>query len=306
MLNPILEKDIKTKMRGWRTPVLLSIYALVLGLVLYLFFVSNNMLFNYTGYATFNPRIAVNAYNTIAIFQFGLLMLIVPALTATAISGERERQTLDLMLCSDISAWSVITGKLTVSIAHIMLLVVVSIPILGMVFLFGGITFGDMLLLFLFYVVTALMTASLGIFFSTLFRKNVTAIISTYIGLGILGLGPVIAFFIWAMFYSRYSSGAPSYGTIAAFLFPSPCFGFVSFISGSNNGGMSQVVNAFYEIQRLAQTETGWIRYFKPWMINMLFDLVLSGILLWFSAWKLRPVKRTRKRIGKKKGEPVG
>lgn len=302
LLNPILEKEIKTKMRGWRTPVLLSIYVLVLGLVLYLFFVSNNMLFNYTGYATFNPRIAVNAYNTIAIFQFGLLMFIIPALTATAISGERERQTLDLMLCSDISVWSIIIGKLVVSIAHVMLLVVVSIPILGMVFLFGGITFSDMLLLFLFYAVTALMTASLGIFFSTLFRKNVTAIISTYIGLGILGLGPVIAVYIWAIFYGRFSSVAPSYGTITALLFPSPCFGFVSFISGGNNGGMSQIVNIFYEIQRLAQTETGWIRNIKPWMANMLFDIGLSGVLLWFSAWKLKPVRRIRRR----KGEPVG
>lgn len=302
MLNPILEKDIKTKMRGWRTPILLSLYLLFLGAVLFLFFLSNNQMFNNYGYSDFNPRIAVNAYNTLAIFQFGLLMFIVPALTATAVSGERERQTLDLMLCSDISTWSIVLGKLGVSIANIMLLVVASIPILGMVFLFGGISFGEMMLMFLFYIITALMVASLGIFFSTLFRRNVTSIIATYIGLGILGLGPIIAVFIWAMFNIGSSSNQPTYGMLAAFLFPSPAFGFTSFISGGR-GGLSGVLSLYNEIQAMAGRETSWIRHFSPWMINGVFNIIFSGFLLWFSAWKLKPVKRIRK---KEKGEQIG
>ena len=293
MLNPILEKDMKTKMRGWRTPVLLSLYLLFLGIVLFLFFLSNDQMFNRYGYSSFNPRTAVNAYNVIALFQFALLMLIVPALTATAISGERERQTLDLMLCSDISTWSVVMGKLGVSIAHIMLLVVASLPVLGMVFLFGGITFSEIMLMFLFYALTALMAASLGIFISTMFRKNATAIITTYICLGVLGLGPVVALFIWELFFRRYSSGAEfSYSQLVAFLFPSPAFGFSSFMTG----GQSTVFgSAFSQLQRYADTDTSWLRHFEPWMINGLFDVVISGILVCLSAWKLKPVKRKRK-----------
>lgn len=292
MLNPILEKDIKTKMRGWRTPVLLSLYLLFLGAVLFLFFVANNQLFDRYGYASFNPRTAVNAYNTIALFQFALLMFIVPALTATAISGERERQTLDLLLCSDISTWSVIAGKLTVSVAHIMLLVVASLPVLGMVFLFGGITLGEILLLFVFYASTALMAASLGIFLSTLFRKNVSAIIATYISLGILGLGPVIAFYIWAVFYGLNGGTSITYSTLVAFMFPSPAFGFISFVSG----GQSSIFGVFNEIQNLVFRETSWIRHLKPWIVNALFNLIFSGLLICLSAWKLKPVKRRRRR----------
>jgi len=295
MLNPILEKDLKTKMRGWRTPVLLSIYLLFLGGVLFLFFLANNQIFNYSGYSVFNPRIAVNAYNVIAIFQFSLLMLIVPAITATAISGERERQTLDLMLCSDISTWSIIIGKLIVSIAHIMLLVIASLPIMGTVFLFGGITFGEIMLMFLFYVITALMVANLGIFISTVFRKNVTAIIATYICLGILALGPVIAFVIWGIFYERQYNGEVTYSMITAFLFPSPGFGFSSFFAGTQS---SVLGSALSEIQRLAEKETNILRYFKPWMINGLFNIIFSGILISLSAWKLNPVKK-RKRNAK-------
>jgi ABC-2 type transport system permease protein len=297
MLNPILEKDLKTKMRGWRTPVLLSLYLLFLGAVLFLFFVANNQIFNQYGNSTFNPRIAVNAYNTIALFQFALLMLIVPALTATAISGERERQTLDLMLCSDISTWSVIMGKLVVSIAHIMFLVVASLPVLGMVFLFGGITFGEIMLLFLFYAITALMVASLGIFLSTLFRKNVTAIITAYICLGVLGLGPVVALLVWGVFFERNHNGGITYSMVAAFLFPSPAFGFTSFMTG---GRRSVFGGIFGEIQNYARNDTSWLRNFKPWMINGLFNLFFSGILICLSAWKLKPVKKRKRKNARK------
>jgi len=289
MLNPIIEKDLKTKMRGWRTPVLLSLYLLLLAAVLCIFFIANDQLYNRYGYSEFNPRIAVNAYNVIALFQFGLLMLIVPALTATAISGERERQTLDLMLCSDISVWSVILGKLVVSIAHIMFLVIASLPVLGMVFLFGGITFGEILLLFLFYLITALMVASLGIFMSALFRKNVTAIVTTYICLGLMGLGPSIALIIWGIFHN----GNVTYGTVVKFMFPSPAFGFVSFMTGGRSSALGSIFN---EIQNLAYRDTSWLRHFEPWMINGLFDAALSGILLTLSAWKLKPVKKIKKK----------
>lgn len=289
MLNPIIEKDLKTKMRGWRTPILVSLYLLLLAGVLCLFFIANDQMYSRYGYSEFNPRIAVNAYNVIAMFQFGLLMLIVPALTATAISGERERQTLDLMLCSDISVWSVIMGKLVVSIAHIMFLVIASLPVLGMVFLFGGITLGEILLMFLFYLITALMIASLGILMSTLFRKNVTAIITTYICLGLLGLGPAIALIIWGIFHD----GNITYGTVIKFMFPSPSFGFVSFMTGGRSSVFGSIFN---EIQNLAYRDTSWLRHFKPWMINGLFNVVFSGILLSLSAWKLKPVKKIKRK----------
>ncbi len=295
-LNPIIEKDMKTKMRGWRMPILLSLYLLFLGLVLFLFFAGNDQMFYSYGYSDFNPRTAVNAYTLIALFQFALLMFIVPALTATSVSGERERQTLDLMLCSDISTWSIIAGKLAVSLAHVMLLVIASLPILGMVLLFGGVTFGEMLLLLLFYIITAVMAASLGIFFSTVFRKSVVSVIATYISLGIIGIGPVIALVLIAVFNLGPRAVEPTYGLLALVLSPSPAFGITSFISDGQNG--MSLIDTFNSIQRIADQDTSWLRHIAPWMLNSLFDLVLSGILVCLSAWKLKPVKHRRRKAG--------
>ncbi|HHV97764.1 MAG TPA: ABC transporter permease subunit [Clostridiaceae bacterium] len=295
MLNPILEKDLKTKMRSWRTFVLLSLYLAFLGGVLYLYFLSNNIMFDIYGYSTFNPRIAVNAYNVIAMFQFSLLALIVPALTSTAISGERERQTLDLLLCSGISTLSIIMGKLLVSVANIMLLVVASLPILGMVFLFGGISFWEVLLMFLYYIITAFMAASLGIFLSVTFRKNVTAIIASYICFAILAVGPVIALFIWGVFFGRNYSGEITYGFIAKFLFPSPGFGFISFLAGGHSSmfGFGSLVN---EINNFIERDPSWLRHFKPWMLNSIFNIVFSCFLIYLSAWKLNPIKKRKRK----------
>lgn len=293
MLNPIIEKDIKTKMRGWRSPVLLSGYLLFLTGVLYLFFLANNLIVDRYGSGTFTPRIAVNAYNVIAIFQFAILMFIVPALTATAISSERERQTLDLLLCSGISTWSIIIGKIAVSIAHIMFLVFASLPVLGMVFMFGGIGIGEILLLFLFYIIIALMTASLGVFISTVFKKNVTSIVMTYICLGILGIGPFIVLIFTQMFYVANYSSPATYSLVSAILFPSPIFGFLSFMAGGTSNEFGYI---YMELINLASNDIGFLRYFKPWMLNGIFNILLSGILISLSAWKLNPVKGIKKR----------
>jgi ABC-type transport system involved in multi-copper enzyme maturation permease subunit len=52
------------------------------------------------------------------------------------------------------------------------------------VFLYGGISPGQLIAVFLFYVLTMLMLGSLGVLFSTLFKKTVVAVIVTY-GVGL-------------------------------------------------------------------------------------------------------------------------
>jgi len=162
-INPVIEKELKTKMRGWKSPALITAYLGFLGLFIFFYFLTNNQLSRY-GMEYFNPRVALNSYNTLAAVQLILILMITPAMTAGAISGERERQTLDLLLCTNLSTFSVVTGKIFVSIAHILLLITASLPIMGTVFLFGGVGIGDLLLLFAFYLTTALMLGSIGIF----------------------------------------------------------------------------------------------------------------------------------------------
>jgi ABC-2 type transport system permease protein len=68
-INPILKKDLKTKLRGWRSTILICCYVTLLTGILFLYFASSNM-FNPRSYQSFNPRMAIDAYNILITFQF--------------------------------------------------------------------------------------------------------------------------------------------------------------------------------------------------------------------------------------------
>jgi len=66
-----------------------------------------------------------------------------------------------------------------------------------LVFAIGGITFSNLLEFMILIVVTALFVGSIGIFFSTLFKKTTAATVSTYGTLLFLGVGTLAI--LWAI-----------------------------------------------------------------------------------------------------------
>lgn len=115
--------------------------------------------------------------------QMALISFVAPGLTAGVISGERERQTLNILLTTQQSSTSIIIGKLVSSLAFLMLIVLATLPLYSLVFLFGGISPQQLLQTFGLFVVTMFILGSMGVFFSTLIRKTMIAMITTY-GLG--------------------------------------------------------------------------------------------------------------------------
>ncbi len=80
----------------------------------------------------------MDMYEFVTTIEFILLMFIVPAVTAASISGERERQTLELMLTTQMTASQVVIGKLMSALSTLLLLIVSSFPAVAMVFVYGG------------------------------------------------------------------------------------------------------------------------------------------------------------------------
>jgi ABC-2 type transport system permease protein len=298
-INPILQKDIKTKLRGWRSVILICSYVTLLIFILLIYFVGNDLIYSYT-MPSFNPRVAIGGYNLLITFQFALLYLAVPAITATSISSERERQTLDLMLVTKTPAREIIAGKILVSIAHILLLLIASMPVVGVVFFFGGIGFPDLLKLIFFYILTSLFVASSGVFFSTIFKRNIVSIITTYIFLGLMTFGPFLGFFAYSLLNQMTFS--PTYRSIALSLFPSPVFGFLSFyFSGTSHYdifgsyyGHGLFSSIAYEFEVLIASETGLLRYMQPWIVNGIFSVLFSLLLILLSSAALNPVRRKK------------
>lgn len=282
-INPVIEKELKTKMRGWRAPALITAYLGFLFFVVFIYFLIYQENRRY-GSQVLIPEIVVSLYNTIAFIQLLLILFITPIITGGAISSERERQTLDLLLCTDFSALKIIIGKIFVSIAHIMLLVTASFPILGIVFLYGGVRIWDVILLFIFYIIIAVMTASIGVFYSTVFKKSIVSIVMTYLTLGFFIVGTAIALLIYSELILDYLYRLDWYD-IMFFLTPNPFYGFGIVIEDTlTDYGL---LDLFVE----AATYRGGVPVITALGANSIFNIALSICLIMLSARRLRRLK---------------
>lgn len=195
-INPVYQKELKTSVRSVRTAVILLGYNAILALFgLFAFYVTFEYDSRYGGTVDYSSILQIYAIITAA--EFGLVLFTVPALTAASISGEREKQTLEILLTTKLTPFQIILGKLASSISMMILLAVSSLPVLAIVFTIGGITLRDFLVFMLLIVVTAVFVGSIGIFFSTLFKKTTSATVTTYGVLLFLGIGTLAI--LWAI-----------------------------------------------------------------------------------------------------------
>ncbi|HET9847917.1 MAG TPA: ABC transporter permease [Candidatus Dormibacteraeota bacterium] len=178
--NPIVAKEYRSRMRTWRSPIAMTVYIVLIGGLGWAVFA----LMSASATNSFNPGQAANYGQTLfmwlILFQMALLSFITPALTAGAISSERERQTMDLLFVTKLPPFSILWGKLLASMSFVLLLLLLSVPIFSLVFLFGGIELDQMVAAFIVTCAAALTFGFIGIAFSTLFQRTLPATVATY------------------------------------------------------------------------------------------------------------------------------
>src|SRR5207245_10295419 len=114
----------------------------------------------------------------LVLFQMVLLAFITPALTAGAISSERERQTIDLLFVTKLPSFSILWGNLLASMSFVLLLLLLSVPIFSLVFFFGRIGLDQLAAAFLVTAVAALTLGSIGLACSTAFNRTLPATVA--------------------------------------------------------------------------------------------------------------------------------
>ena len=121
-------------------------------------------------------------YLTAMVFvEATLLLFLTPAITAGSISLEKERQTLDVLLTTRMTPWEIIKGKYGSDFIFLGLMVISTFPLLAIVFIYGGMSFiqliyiGAVLLVFIGFI------SCFGIFFSALTKNTIVSVILTYL-----------------------------------------------------------------------------------------------------------------------------
>jgi ABC-type transport system involved in multi-copper enzyme maturation permease subunit len=142
--NPVIGRELKVRVRLARSYWLQGAYLMfLLGLVAFAYVTTVE---TQVGRNPFEAQSYLQEfYQIILITITSLIVLIAPALTAAALTLERERRTMDLLLATPLKARDLLVGKLLGSFAFILLLLALSLPASGVCVLLGGATFGELL-----------------------------------------------------------------------------------------------------------------------------------------------------------------
>lgn len=190
--NPVLVKELKLRFRSFKSFSGLMFYLLVICIFIAGFLLLTTQ---FTGKGFFRPDTSFMMFAVLTILQMALVLFITPSLTAGAISSEREKQTLNILLTTTQSSTQIVIGKLLSSVAFLVLMLVAGLPLYSLVFLFGGVSPSQLVSIFLFYLVTVIAIGSIGVMFSTITKKTIVAMIATYGS--IIFLGGITAFFFF-------------------------------------------------------------------------------------------------------------
>jgi ABC-type transport system involved in multi-copper enzyme maturation permease subunit len=175
-------------MRGGRAFAVLTIYlALMSGLVLIVYLAFSAASNNNFGPSSRQAGKAVFA--AVLTIQVFLVIFIGPAFTSATISGEKDRQTYDLLRTTLLPARSLVIGKLISALAYVFLLIIVSIPLQSIAFLLGGITFTELFLSQVLIIISAISYALIGFYYSTVMRSTLAASVATFASALLLTMG---------------------------------------------------------------------------------------------------------------------
>src|SRR2546430_12085174 len=181
-LNPIVEKELRSRMRTGRASLLVSFYLLTLAAVGWFTYVvvRRQATAGVTG-GQLGVHVGTTIFRALTVWELVLVLFIAPVLTAAAIAGERERQTLDLLLCTRVRPSSIVIGKLVASLLFALLLLVASVPVFSVVFLFGGVELSQVIGVAAVVGVTAVVIGAIGLLCSTVMRRPTGATVVAYI-----------------------------------------------------------------------------------------------------------------------------
>jgi ABC-2 type transport system permease protein len=178
--NPVMIKELRSRMRGARAFIVLSVYLLLLSAFSSLVYVAvSESSLSVSGQSSVG-QIGRTLFGGVVAIEMMLVAFIAPAFTSGAISGEREHQTYDLLRTTLLPAHSFVLGKLLSSMLYVFLLLAAAIPMQSIAFFFGGVAETELLLSFVILMATALLFSTVGIFFSARSIRTLSASVLTY------------------------------------------------------------------------------------------------------------------------------
>lgn len=283
--SPIIKKDLKVISRSMKFSWGLFAYVIALSIAFFLTMSVASVSYSYgripsktdiySGYVAFFP--------VVGIAQLCIIALIVPIITASSISGERERKTMDVLLTTTITEPQIIIGKIGSAVVRVMIFVIASVPLMSVSFIVGGLSWLALFEYILLAFIFACVTGSVGILCSSICKKSITSIILSYvIYIGVYGL----PFILWLVEYLINTSRNKYYMAPFALLMD-PVFTFIAFFIKKLTGKDS--LDLFGHNSGLF----GWTDSLTVWVIlSSLVQIGIGILFAWIASRNIRPGRK--------------
>lgn len=288
--NPVTVKELRGRMRGRRGFVVLTTYLLLMsGFITLVYLIYSAAANNPTGpngrqagKVVFTAVLAVEAF---------LVVFIGPAFTMAAITGEKERQTYDLLRTTLLSARSFVTGKLLSALSYVFLLIIVAIPLQSIAFLLGGVSPIEVVLSQVLIVVSAVAFALVGLFFSSLMRTTLAASVATFaVATLLVAAAPIIAA-VFLMFSGPFLFGisTPSFALQILLIYGGLLLASTNFPATLILSDVLLLQNdALFIFPEVIDGNTVYL--FSPWLVYCTLYALLSILLFWGTVRRVRRI----------------
>jgi ABC-type transport system involved in multi-copper enzyme maturation permease subunit len=199
LTGPIFDKELRVSSRRRRNYVLRSAYLLVL----VVFVVGAWSIAFLQGSRTSvawqvsrSAEIGRSLVLTITWFQFLTAQVLAAVMLSNSISDEIRRGTMDVLMTTPINCVQIVLGKLFSRLFQLILMLAVSLPLLAVIRVFGGIQWDYVVSALSITLTATVFVGSLSMFLSTRFRRSypVLLIMTTFLVVAYLTMIPLSVF----------------------------------------------------------------------------------------------------------------
>ncbi|MFQ5459249.1 MAG: ABC transporter permease [Anaerolineae bacterium] len=303
--NPVLVKELRARFRTRRAFMALAAFLLVLAATAllayrqqlgggagYRAYYSTGGYYYYPGSRREAMGRAFLAW--IVIVEYLVMAVLAPALTMNAVSGERERQTFELLLATPLTAWQIVRGKLGAALGYVLLMAFAVLPIASVAFLFGGVSGREVVAAQAFLAVAGLTYLSIGLFWSAWLKRSGRAAVASYLSVAMLSFGFIVAWSAIGMVFGPLGIRQPLASLLAdvrrAMFVASPVWPAIAwFDSGAGVATTTSLISAAFQLIASAGLITlATVRVRGPGRGAKFALFVVAVLLLGWTVWLIQ------------------
>ncbi len=310
-MNPVLGREVRERMRTGRSFAAVTAFLLFLLLTVYLVYQGNSVVDVWNYNLARQTTLGRQLYEWVLLVMLLLILFFVPGITAGAIAGERERQTLLPLQVTLLRPHNILIGKILAAIAFLGLLIVASMPVLIVAYLLGGIGVFDTLKGLLVLLFVSLLVSAMVVAVSTFAKRVQSATLMSYAFVALLCIAGPLTYLTGSVVDAAKGSDQPNAPAMLLTLNP---LALVADAVGSDTDSAGDAPFSVLRrglVEAKAQSGSSWLSWFPDddfvaefglestgfpaWGLSTIFMASLAALMFWMATRRLRAPAETER-----------